>query len=253
MEDSRPGMGHVTEIFSSIQGEGPHVGERHLFVRLSGCNLNCAFCDTISAKERGAVCLIEKTAGRRDFISVENPLTVEDAAAHVFGLNQPSLHAFASITGGEPLLQPEFVETLASALRANKLPVLLETNGTLPDELRIVIDQVDTVSMDIKLPSATGGSDSMELDREFLEVAAQAKVYVKIVVTHNTLPDELLDSARMIASVSADIPLVLQPVTPSGGALSPTSAQLMDWQALCMANLHSVRVIPQCHKIMGVL
>ncbi len=98
----------VTEIFHSIQGEGYHVGTAAVFVRLSGCNLNCSFCDTDFAL--------------REFLSVDAIL------ARVAALDPH--HAMVIVTGGEPLAQTA-TPTLIAALRAAGRRVHIESNGTI--------------------------------------------------------------------------------------------------------------------------
>ena len=56
---------NLIEVFSSIQGEGKYVGCRQLFVRFSGCNLNCQYCDTTFSHNNFEKCKIEKVAGQR--------------------------------------------------------------------------------------------------------------------------------------------------------------------------------------------
>lgn len=108
-------MLHVSEIFTSIQGESTRAGLPCVFVRLAGCNLHCRYCDTPQAHAEGT------------------PMNIEDIAAEMLGRDIP----LVEITGGEPLLQPEtpqLAETLAYANRT----VLIETNGStaLPERRR---------------------------------------------------------------------------------------------------------------------
>ena len=63
---------YLSEIFSSIQGEGPYVGERHLFVRFCGCHRSCIFCDTVL--ERTEAVRVEKVPGSGNFEQIPNPL-----------------------------------------------------------------------------------------------------------------------------------------------------------------------------------
>ena len=130
-------QGNVVEIFSGIQGEGIHVGRRQIFLRLAGCNLACDYCDQPEARTVPAFALIERTAGRRDFIAARNPLGVERCARAILKLDRPrGLHHAVSLTGGEPLMQAGFLAALLPILRRAGLRVLLETNGTRPEEFR---------------------------------------------------------------------------------------------------------------------
>ncbi|MEW5735757.1 MAG: radical SAM protein [Thermodesulfobacteriota bacterium] len=102
----------VTEIFYSIQGESTHAGKPCAFVRLSGCNLRCRWCDTSYAWGHGT------------------PMEISEIAAIVLRYQCP----LVEITGGEPLLQEETPE-LCARLRGEGLTVLVETNGSLNMDL----------------------------------------------------------------------------------------------------------------------
>ncbi|MCK5661099.1 MAG: 7-carboxy-7-deazaguanine synthase QueE, partial [Methanosarcinales archaeon] len=72
--DARSSTTHIYEIFNSIQGEGPYVGMRQVFVRFCGCNLACEYCDTYeSRKDVISNCSVEKVPGSRIFSKIENP------------------------------------------------------------------------------------------------------------------------------------------------------------------------------------
>jgi len=115
-----------------------------------------------------------------------------------------------------------------------------------------VIDVIDFVSMDIKLPSSSGDFVPIEVHRAFLEVAAAAKTYVKLVVTPDTRDEELIEAARMVEAVDQALVLVLQPVTPFGRIKSaPSPDRMLEVQSICGAVHRNVRVIPQTHKLIG--
>lgn len=246
--------GNIPEIFSGIQGEGLYVGARQIFVRLSGCNLNCSFCDTPHARKVVESCRIEQTAGQRDFITTDNPLCVYKVVDSIRRLETyPGMHHSIAITGGEPLFQPEFTIELARELKNEGFKIFIETNGSLPDVLPGVIPYADIISMDIKLSESTNDQGLMKRHEQFLTQSKSADVYVKIVVTSSTQEPKLLGAAKLIKSIDAEIPLILQPVTPVQSIHPPSPEQMLEWQAQCSRYLRDVRVIPQCHKIMGQL
>src|SRR5665648_703773 len=124
---------HIYEIFNSIQGEGPYVGMRQVFVRFCGCNLACEYCDT-SESRNGMIsnCSVERVPGSRIFSKIENPMTLGQIADLISGLWTASTKHM-SITGGEPLLHVNAIHRLHDLLGK---PIYLETNATLPDNAR---------------------------------------------------------------------------------------------------------------------
>jgi 7-carboxy-7-deazaguanine synthase len=139
----------VTEIFRSIQGESSYAGLPCIFVRLTGCNLRCHWCDTAYAFYGGT------------------KMGVEEVLARVAELSGEAAGGLVELTGGEPLLQPECV-SLAERLLAAGHTVLIETSGerpvgTLPREVVKIVD--------VKCPdSGEGGTFRLEnlqaLDRK---------------------------------------------------------------------------------------
>ncbi len=238
----------VVEVFSSIQGEGKYVGCRQVFLRLAGCNLSCNYCDTPASRQAPAACWIEKTAGQRDFLAVDNPLPLATLAGYINHLLE-SPHHSVSFTGGEPLCQVGAVIALAGLIKGK---VYLETNGTLPLALENVLPHVAIISMDIKLPSSAGRAYWDEHLR-FLRLAAARDLFVKIVITADTGADEFIQAIRLVAAVDRRIPVVLQPVTPVAGVAGVTPAKMLVFQAAALSLLDDVRVIPQTHKLMGQL
>jgi 7-carboxy-7-deazaguanine synthase len=249
-------VARLSEVFVSIQGEGPWIGERHIFVRFQGCDLRCRYCDTPAA--------MQAPPGRsvREFCNVQtspimpavyervpNPvpavlLTGWCARLSIPGPSQSTI----SLTGGEPLLQHEFLAHWLPLVKQDHR-VYLETNGILFDAMGAVANTVDIVSMDFKLPSATGLRPYWEEHERFLAAAVHARLFVKAVVTRDTLMEDILFSARLIAGRDGSIPLVIQP---AGGPLAPEAKTLIDFQDAALGIIRDVRVIPQAHKTLKV-
>lgn len=241
----------LIEIFSSIQGEGVLVGCRQAFLRFPWCNLNCSYCDTDF--KQSPVCKVENRPGSGKLTTLANPIKFEQIETLLTSWLQelPDAHHSISVTGGEPLLHAQLLASWLPELK-KILPVYLETNGTLPEQLASLIDHIDWVSMDIKLHSQTGIVTDWKTHLQFLEIAKQVNCYVKLVVGDDTPDLEIQLAADLVAAVSTGIPLVLQPVTVDDMVGIGTS-RLLQMQALCAKSIKDVRVIPQTHRFMGVL
>lgn len=239
----------ITEIFSSIQGEGPYVGVRQIFLRLPKCNLTCPYCDTeIKVPQQFR---IETMPGSHRFIKMNNPLSLDKLLELLVWTYDLSIHHSLSVTGGEPLLWANELEVLLPLLKDKGLTIYLETNGTLPDQLLKVLPWVDVISMDIKLPFAEQAF--WEVHEAFLHSSLRKEVFVKIVVHSQTTVQELQKARDLIAKVNPAILTILQPVTKTQNILTPQPYQLLDWQNLFLKKLINVRVIPQTHVFLGQL
>ena len=122
----------ITEIFKSIQGEGTRAGLPCVFVRLTGCNLRCVWCDTAYAFHGGEKHSLDEIMEK-----------VERFAAGPIERNERSV-SLVEITGGEPLLQPDTPE-LATRLLLKNYTVMIETSGErfigeLPCEVIKIVD-----------------------------------------------------------------------------------------------------------------
>jgi organic radical activating enzyme len=254
---------NLVEIFSSIQGEGTYVGATTLFVRLGGCDLRCGWCDSPHTWKPAPECRIEVDRGSGRFETRANPVSVEDVIAAAESLDLAA-HEFASLTGGEPLLQPEAAGAIARALRARGPRILLETHGLAADGLESAIADVDVVSMDWKLSSDVrrasdpkrGAVDPYHGEHEkFLAIARSApELIVKLVITPTSLDEEIDEAVSRVEANAPEATLILQPVTPFGAVREAPSAERLI--ALCTrisSRLANVRVIPQTHKIYGAL
>jgi len=251
----KPGPGTVAEVFVAIQGEAIQVGERQLFIRLAGCPFRCGYCDTPGAMVPTDFCLVETPPTSRRFRKQPNPVSPENLASLAAGFVavDPAIRAI-TLTGGEPLWQADYLKAALPLLRGAGRPIFLETAGVHVAELQEILSFVDTVSMDVKLPSTTGMKPLWAEHQQFLKVALVKHVMVKLVVTRKTMPDELKQVRDMIAQVDRTVPVVLQPVTPQWKVKQPaTTEQLLAWQALLSEKLEQVRVIPQCHRMLGDL
>ncbi|TAN42212.1 MAG: radical SAM protein [Nitrospirae bacterium] len=142
----------VCEIFASIQGESSFAGIPFAFVRFSGCNLRCVYCDTKYAYEEGA-----QMTGDEIFGKVKS-----------FGLR------YLEVTGGEPLLQ-EGVSGLIGRFLDEGFTLLIETNGSV--SIREV-DRRAVVIMDIKTPSSGMFAEMDLMNLEYLKPDDELKFVI---------------------------------------------------------------------------
>lgn len=225
---------NILEVFQSIQGEGKYAGVNQVFVRFFECNMHCHWCDTPHS--------IGDTTRKYREVTLEDLLKEIKAA-------WPGSHS-VTLTGGEPLLQADVLAALIPELHAAGMPVHLETNGILPGDLEKVIDGVDVVAMDIKMPSSTRCRPYWEEHRKFLDIARRREVFVKTVITRETDAEDLRQTVELMAAVDPAIPLILQPNTfELGQGVMETCRQ---FYLTANQRLEDVRVLPQMHKIMKV-
>ena len=249
----------LIEVFSAIQGEGLNVGTRQIFIRFAICDLRCNYCDSAHTWVTPSEYRIEATPGLRDFEVYSNPVELTTLLKFVERQNVPGLHDSISLTGGEPLLHAPFLaEFLPQVLSLTNLPIYLETGGHRPEQLLTILPYLDSVGMDLKLPSVSGESH-WQAHAQFLQSChgSKTEVFVKIIISSKTDVEELEKAANLVAQVSPEIIIYLQPVTPleisEEPMFAPTPDQVLTWQALMKKWLKQVRVVPQTHKMLQQL
>ncbi len=241
----------LVEIFSSSQGEGPYVGFRQIFIRFCGCNLECAYCDTDHVRDPH--CRVETAPGSQSFDKIENPVSLETIVALLEQWQEeyPTLHHSISLTGGEPLHHGNILRKWLPELR-KILPIYLETNGTQPSVLADTIDDLDYVSMDIKLASVCGFETPWNLHGDFLLKAKEKVCCVKVVVDMHTPVSEVKAAAELVKEIAKDTPLIIQPLT-RADQIHISSSRLLELQSAALQLLPDVRIIPQTHRFLDLL
>jgi organic radical activating enzyme len=243
---------YLSEIFSSVQGEGPYVGERHLFVRFCGCHRDCIFCDTPVDKSENV--MVEKVPGSGTFEPVPNPLAVGQMMEIIREMESGKTNRRISLTGGEPLLQAHYLRELLPLLSGDDHSIYLETAGDLPQQLKSIIAWIDIVAMDVKLSSVTKEKSTFPAHGEFLKTCRDwdVEVFTKLILSAETNEAELMEAVQGIRKAGGEETMVvIQPVTPAEKTDAvPSVRQLLGWQEMVGRILPNVRVIPQMHKMM---
>jgi organic radical activating enzyme len=250
----------LVEIFHSIQGEGSFLGEPMVFLRVAVCPIRCLYCDTphsyVAAKHfpvrRGSASEQE-----------QNPVDAARAAVLVADVERHSRYGTSprghgprvSITGGEPLLYPGFVQALGGRLRPAGWRVHLETAALDADALASCLDGIDHLSADWKLPETLpdGSHEQQHARCVELAVGAGKSVDVKVVLTPALAWESFGRALAALAGLEPKIVLVLQPVTPFGAVTrAPAPDLVAEGARRARAAGFSTRVMPQAHKLLGV-
>ena len=214
----------VNETFFSVQGEGTLSGAATFFIRLDGCPLRCAWCDTPYA--------LEGTKG--------TVTDVESLAMQAHGVPR------VVITGGEPLAQD--IGPLVAALDA-ETHVTVETSGTIFADL----PRVALFSLSPKVGSSGYKPKPIILKKFF--TAAKGRLQLKFVISDARDLEETLDCLLELESVlPAGTPVVLQPESGSAGSGEQYHAALRKLAESVLADARwrrfDVRVLPQLHYLM---
>ncbi len=202
----------VNEIFFSIQGESLHAGRPCIFIRLTGCNLRCSYCDTCYAYEEG------------------NYLSFSEIKKQIAGYDCK----LVEITGGEPLYQKNTTLLINELVKAN-YQVLVETNGSMS------IDNVSAICsriVDIKCPSSNESHHNLYENIPKLTPNDQIKFVI------GDYQDFLFAKKCVLARCAAYLPLdhiLFSPVTTKLSADT-----LASW---ILSNGLGVRLHLQLHKI----
>ena len=214
---SRSDAMRISEIFYSIQGEGELTGVPTVFIRTSGCNLRCRWCDTPYAS----------------WNPEGEEMSIEDIVKEV--KKHPSRHCV--LTGGEPMVA-RGIKELAAALRAEGLHITIETAGTMPPEGIAC----DLASLSPKLSTSTPRTGEIEqnwierheqtrLKPEVLRAWLEAGNYqLKFVYTQ---PSDLIEIDTLIESIGIPVPAAKILLMPEGTDETHIAARQMELVSLC--------------------
>jgi 7-carboxy-7-deazaguanine synthase len=236
-----PNTIQLSEIFTSIEGEGILFGTKTLFVRMAGCPLKCRWCDTSYA--------LPMYSGNSYSLEYVKKLIADHLKPFTYKVN---------FTGGEPLVQYEAVIDLAKFVRERGLRTYLESACYDSDRFAKLLPYIDICKVEVKM------SDSKVVDMNHYDNLLQNEIrclrtsvknhkitFIKIVVTNST---DIKEFAGLVENIfqnvsSADISgFVIQP---SDRIDEPTTERLLQFYDIVCASYREVRIIPQLHKQIG--
>jgi 7-carboxy-7-deazaguanine synthase len=232
----------VSEIFTSIEGEGIFVGKKTMFIRLSGCHLKCRWCDTKYA--------LPLDSGTDYQIDEIKDLIIKELRPFTYKVN---------FTGGEPLLQTEAVIELADFIKKQtNLKTYMESSCFDSELFSKVLPYIDICKIEFK----TDDSNVVE-DEEYdnlllneircLELAVESNkaTYIKIVVTNSTNLESFKNLVYKISKRIKPSDILGFIIQPSFGIDQPTVNKLLDTYDIVEPMFPEVRIIPQLHKDIG--
>jgi 7-carboxy-7-deazaguanine synthase len=232
----------LSEIFTSIEGEGIFFGTKTMFVRMAGCHLKCHWCDTTYALP----------------LDSGSDYTIDEAKRLIREQLQPNTYK-VNFTGGEPLIQYEAVIELAKFVKEEQgLRTYLESACFDSNRYVKVLPFIDICKVEFKM------SDSQVIDvrhydnllrNEFqcLESAIMNHkiTYIKIVVSNST---NLFEFQGLVQNIFKHVKIeniagfIIQP---SCGTNEPTVERLFKFYDAIYPVYQDVRIIPQLHKLIG--
>ena len=232
----------VSEIFTSIEGEGIFVGKKTLFIRFSGCHLKCRWCDTKYA--------LPLDSGTDYQIDEIKDLIIKELQPFTYKVN---------FTGGEPLLQTEAVIELADFVKKQtNVETYLESSCFDSELFSKVLPYIDICKIEFKTDDSKVVEDE-EYDNlilneiKCLELAVESNkaTYIKIVVTNSTNLESFKNLVYNISEKIKPSDILGFIIQPSFGIDQPTVNKLLDTYDIVQPMFPEVRIIPQLHKEIG--
>jgi 7-carboxy-7-deazaguanine synthase len=231
----------VSEIFTSIEGEGILFGTKTMFVRLAGCPFMCHWCDTPYALPMDS--------------GIE--YSIEEVKETILKNLQPNTYK-VNFTGGEPLVQHEAVIELAKFVRQKGLRVYLESSCYDAGRFAKVLPHIDICKVELKLRDSKivnekQYSNLLKNEQECLRQAINNSktTFIKVVVTNSSNLEEFKDIVAEVFKIAKPSELAGFIIQPSYRIDEPTLDVLFGFYDTVYPMYDQVRVVPQLHKVIG--
>jgi 7-carboxy-7-deazaguanine synthase len=231
----------ISEIFTSIEGEGILFGTKTMFVRLAGCPLKCYWCDTPYALPMDS--------------GIDYP--IDEVKEVISNSLQPNTYK-VNFTGGEPLVQYEAVSELAKFVRQKGLRIYLESACYDAGRFAKVLPYIDLCKVEFKLRDSKvvheehyGNLIKNELECLKHAISSGKPTYIKVVVTNSSNLKEFKQVTYEVFKIAGPSELAGFIIQPSYTIDEPTLDVLFGFYDTVYPLYDEVRVVPQLHKIIG--
>jgi 7-carboxy-7-deazaguanine synthase len=231
----------LSEVFTSIEGEGILFGTKTMFVRLAGCPFHCYWCDTPYA--------LPMDSGIEYSIDEVKEIISNNLQPNTYKIN---------FTGGEPLVQYEAVIELAKFVRQKGLRVYLESSCYDAGRFAKVLPYIDICKVELKLRDSKIVNEKqynnlLKNEQECLRKAVNngKTTYIKVVVTNSSNPEEFKDIVTEVFKIAKPSELAGFIIQPSYRIDEPTLDVLFGFYDTVYPMYDQVRVVPQLHKVIG--
>jgi 7-carboxy-7-deazaguanine synthase len=232
----------LSEIFTSIEGEGILIGTKTMFIRMAGCHLGCIWCDTgyALALNSGKAYTLDHV---KDMISNEL---------------QPNTYK-VNFTGGEPLLQHDAVANLAKFIKDKGLKTYLESSCFDSHRFEKVLPFIDICKIEFKMSDSNAVDSDHHTrllinERKCLDMSIECSktTYIKVVVTASSSIGEFRKLLQDVFTRIETRDLAGFIIQPSSVMEEPSLEKLLNFYDATYPIYQNVRIIPQLHKLMGV-
>lgn len=232
---------NLSEIFTSIEGEGALFGTKTMFVRLAGCPLKCHWCDTPYA--------IPMDSGGSFSTDDVKKMISDELLPHTYKVN---------FTGGEPLVQHAAVIELAGFVRSKGIRTYLESACYDSARFAKVLPYIDICKIEFKLKDSRVVDEKsyptlLKNEMECLRLAVKAgkNPYIKVVATNSSDVDEFKALVKKIFQAAGRENIAGFIIQPSNKIDEPVLDRLFAFYDAVYPYYDQVRVVPQLHKIIG--
>lgn len=232
----------LSEIFTSIEGEGILIGTKTMFIRMAGCHLGCIWCDTGYA--------LPLNSGKAYTLDHVKDMISNELRPNTYKVN---------FTGGEPLLQHDAVADLAKFIKDKGLKTYLESSCFDSHRFEKVLPFIDICKIEFKM-SDSNAVDSDHHTRLLINekkcldtsIECSKTTYIKVVVTASSSIGEFRKLLQDVFTHIETRDLAGFIIQPSSAMDEPSLEKLLKFYDATYPIYQNVRIIPQLHKLMGV-